>query len=421
MSVLLVNAKLKNIATELYPPLGIGYLASVLRNENISVSILDMAIDMVTDIDNIISKYEIIGIYFNTANYSEALSIARKAKKLGKMTILGGPHASFNAEECMLHREVDYILVGEGEKCFLNLVKKLLYKQPVDNVPSLVYRKNEKIIFNKMESLIDDLDSIPFPARDLIPMTAYRSHTNDTSIIASRGCPYSCKFCAGTLMGRHMYRKRNEKFVIQEIIEIVSKYGFERITFFDDIFTADRNYVLNICEQLKKEQLGIKFSCQTRVNYIDNELLKNMREAGFDKIFFGVESGNQNILNMYDKKIKLSNVEQAVEQCKKNNIRPFLSFIIGLPEDTKETIIDSINFAIKLQVNDVWFQPFTPFPGTIAFKEALENGLINKRDFIENENYNLRTVVTGTKYLSIEEVRQLYIEAILSVYNGELK
>lgn len=416
MSIILVNAGMKNVTTEYYPPLGLAYLAAQLRLEEIPVKILDLVIEPEKEVRKEISAYNFVGVYFNTVNLQEALEVVKVAKEEGKITILGGPHASFDYLVCMEHKEVDYIIRGEGENVLPILVKKLLNGDNVEDINSLVFRdKENNIRVNELENLIEDLDSLPLPARDLLPMNRYLEKNSDTSIIASRGCPYHCDFCVGTLMGRNRYRRRSVQSIIAEMDEVINIYKFSRITFFDDIFTIDESFANELCENIKKQKWNIKLSCETRVDRVNEKVLRNMAEAGFDRLFFGVESGHQEILNKYNKGTKLEDVRTAVQICKNVGIAPMLSFIIGLPEDTEETIVQTIKFACDLQVSKVWFQPFTPFPGTKAYEEAKENGLIES---IKPEYYNLRTVVIGTKHLSKNEIEKLYFKAILSVYDN---
>ncbi len=419
MRVLLINAPLWNLTTEFYPPLGIAYLAAVLRHQNHEVAIVDMVIEPHADLDIIVPRYDIVGVYFNTVNFAEAIECIKIAKRYNKITIMGGPHASFNVTECMNFDEIDYVVLGEGEKCLASLLNRINCNQEVIDMHSLVYRKNGEVIINPLEDLIGNLDEIPFPARDLLPMKEYRLKTNDTSIIASRGCPYRCKFCAATLMGRNRYRRRSVENVVREMEEIVNEYGFERMTFFDDIFTLDKQFVTNLCKAIIAKDFHIGLSCETRVDCVNRELLMTMRSAGFDRIFFGVESGCQDILDKYNKGTTISQIKDAVHLCKDLQIIPILSFIIGLPDDTEDTIIETIDFAISLNVRNIWFQPFTPFPGTEAYNEATSNNLLKAdTDGIIFEDYNLRSVVMGTKYLSRKQVEQLYLRAILSIQRG---
>lgn len=418
MKVLLINAPITEFTVQYYPPLGIAYLAAEIRRQGYDVVIADMVGNSDMNLADVIMTCDIVGVYFNTMNFSEAIECLKLAKKYSKITVVGGPHASFNIESCMNFKEIDYLIIGEGERSSSKLINGIALGSDLSNIPSLVYRKNAQLVINRLEELISDLDSIPFPARDLLPMNLYRMKSNDTSIIASRGCPFKCKFCAGTLMGRNRYRRRSVRNVIQEINEVVTKYEFNRLTFFDDIFTLDRSFVIELCHAILECGYRLGLSCETRVDCIDRELLSIMKSAGFDRIFFGVESGSQDILTRYSKGTTLWQIEEAVTICKELQITPVLSIIIGLPEDTEETIVETIKFARKLDVRNIWFQPFVPFPGTEAYTEAANNGLL--AEDLALKSFNLRSVVIGTKDLSKKQVQQLYLRAISTIHGGML-
>lgn len=415
MNVVLINAGLSKVNTEYYPPLGIAYLAAVLRDSDYSVKILDMVIEKEKIISNEIEDCDVVGIYFNTVNVTEAIEISKVAKREGKIVIWGGPHVSFNYRECFEQFAVDYIIIGEGEKAIISLMECIQGVRKIEDVRSLVYRNDKELVVNELENLIEDLDMLPLPARDLLPMNEYSKKTTNTSIIASRGCPYHCSFCAGVLMGRNRYRRRSVESIIQEMDEVINTYGFKRITFFDDIFTIDKKFVLDLCDEIIKREFRVELSCETRIDAVDDNVLCAMRKAGFDSIFFGIESGSQRILDIYNKKTDIAGIILAVELCKKNGIAPQLSFIIGLPDDNEQSIRETIMFAKKLDVNKIWFQPFSPFPGTAAYEDCIKYGLITEKS-LDYEKYNLRSVVIGTKYLSKQMVEQLYMEAIMSVY-----
>jgi len=313
-------------------------------------------------------------------------------------------------KEC---KSIDIIVRGEGELTTVDLAKK----NDLSTVKGITYRNNGRIISNPDKGLIADIDKIPFPARHLLPMNLYRSSTffnihgskGHTTLITARGCPNKCVFCSSSHFWGKL-RMRSPENIVAEIEEIITKYGIRQIDFVDDTFTLSKKRVNKICNMILERDLDIKWVCSSRVNTITEETVKTMKKAGCYGIVFGIESGNQDILNRINKNVTLDQSRNAVQLSKKEGLITVGDFMIGLPDDTLETVTQTINFAIKLNPDRALFSMTTPFPGTTLYNEYLEKGL-----FKDNLTWDEFSLHSGTKFrnenLTAQEIEKSYLKA----------
>ncbi|WP_159050317.1 B12-binding domain-containing radical SAM protein [Streptomyces cellostaticus] len=415
MRVLLVNAPTPGYALQPYPPLQLGYLAAALRaSGRHDVEILDLGIEEQTDTETTarMQGFDAVGLYFVTMNWREGLRLAALAKQLGLPTMAGGPHAGLVPEETLRHGSLDFAFVGEAEVSLVRLLDALESGAPPTEVPGVVVATADGPRRHPQRAPRPDLRTLPWPARDLIPMSRYREVSDDTSALASRGCPYPCSFCAIRVMSNASYRRRAAKDFVAEVRHVQRTYGFDRFTFFDDIFTIDRRYVLALCAEMKASGLDITWSCETRVDRLDPEILTAMRDTGCYRIFFGVESGNQRILDSISKRTRVQQIKDAVSLTRGAGIRTVMSVMVGTPDDDAETIRDSIRLTRELESDEVWFQPFAPFPGTAIIPRISD--LLDDDWMDMYHRLDLRSPVMRTRHLSLEEVKSLYLEAVMS-------
>ena len=415
MRILLINAPTPRYTLQPYPPLQLGYLASALRETGRhEVDILDLGIERHTD-EAIVARmrgFDAVGLYFVTMNWHEGIRLARLAKEQHLPTMAGGPHAGLVPEEVLRQGALDYAFVGESEVSVVELLDALERGRPTTDVPGVVVATPEGPRRHPERARRPDLRTLPWPARDLIPMARYREVSPDTSAISSRGCPYPCSFCAIRVMSNASYRRRDPGDVVAEVAHVQRTYGFDRFTFFDDIFTINRQHVLALCAQLRDKRLDIAWSCETRVDRLDPEILAAMRAAGCDRIFFGVESGAQRILDSISKRTKVQQIKDAVTMTRAAGIRTVMSVIVGTPDDDAASIRESIALTRQLDSDEVWFQPFAPFPGTDIIPQIQD---LLDRDWIDMyPKLDLRSPVLPTRHLSLEEVKALYLEAVIS-------
>jgi len=377
----------KNVKVGHYPPLGIMYIASyLLAHSKHKVEILDMMLGNWTERDLIKEimdrKPDIVGVSVTSFTIFAGKEVCRIAKKAdgGIKTVLGGSHATIYPDETLNLKEVDYIVMGEGEEYFTRLVDSIEKGvPPVFN--GIGYKKKGVPHIKRDFKLVENLDSLPFPARQLTDYKRYFSLLGKkkvtTSIMTSRGCPFSCNFCFNQYNGR--YRQRSIMNVISEI-ETCLKLGISEFFFFDELFTLNRAKVLEFCDEIMKRKLKIVFDLRSRVDTIDEETLRRLKLAGCERIQYGVESGTQEILDRMNKRISLEKVRNVVGLTKKIGITTLLDFMYAYPGETKEQIRKTIDFAFDLDPDYVAFYPTTLMPMTKIYYDALKNGFL-KTDF----------------------------------------
>lgn len=385
------------------PPIGLAYIAGVLQSNRYDVKILDAEasnLNLAQTADRIVAeKPDMVGMTCTTPLINISLKIARKVKeKLPSVKIvLGGPHITALPLENLNKEEVDYIILGEGEYSFLELVEALASKKDVGKIKGIGYKDQSGAHFST-RPLIENLDEVPFPARNLLgDYFKDCSGRKFTLMISSRGCPYRCIFCGSSITFGNKTRFRSPKNVISEIKDIGNR-KIKEITFNDDTFTLNKKRTIEICKGICKEGLQIPFICSSRVNTIDGERAKWLKKAGCYQISFGVESGNQGILNLMKKGITLEQAEKAILLTKKEGIETYASYVIGLPGESKETIQQTIDFAKKLDTDYAQFSIATPFPGTELWsmaKEKIKDMNFSKFTWYYSPVFEIEGMTTG--------------------------
>ncbi|MBN1405768.1 MAG: B12-binding domain-containing radical SAM protein [Candidatus Omnitrophica bacterium] len=362
------------------PPLGLAYVAAVLESAGYDVRIIDaMASNLIADdIRQIFQKEkpDIVGVTSMLSNLKGALEAARLAKEAGAITVIGGPLLSLYPKQTLSYDVLDYGVIGEGEYPMLELVKALEQKLNLSSVPGLVYKENGVVKAND-PYIVSDLDKLPLPARHLLPIDKYSSIINHhpiTTMIASRGCPYKCGFCVKGPSDKKC-RFRDPKKVVDEMEMLVKKYKIKEIMFYDDTLTSNRRFVFNVCNEIVKRNLKVRWESPTRVDCIDAELLRLMKKAGCIRLRYGVESGDERILKIMNKGIDLRKVKEAFRLTRNIGIETFAYFIIGYIYDTEESMSNTISFARTLNPDFAMFTIATPYPTTslqeLAVKERL--------------------------------------------------
>jgi anaerobic magnesium-protoporphyrin IX monomethyl ester cyclase len=392
MKILLIRTQFRGYFDEYTaPPLGLAYLSSTLEKEKNEVKILD---GWVEDLDKLLPKTikefnpELIGFSGLTVDINRTFGVIEKTKRLAPNTpiIFGGPHASMDPINSLKNNKaIDMVIVGEGEKTILNIIDYLKKKQNIKNLKGVYYRDKNEIKFNGPAELITNLDKLPFPSRHLLHMGKYKPSPKEhkrfpgTDMITSRGCPYQCAFCFKQVFG-NKYRSHSPEHVIKEIKELISKYGIKDIFFRDDTFTIDKERVIKICDLIKKHNIDITFTTLARVDRLDFEVLKRMKEAGCWKILLGIESGNQKSLNLLRKGITLEQVKTAVDYCKKLKIETDGFFILGIPGESKKDAKKTIKFAKSLGLDFAQFYICTPYPGTHLYQLSKKYGELHIKE-----------------------------------------
>ncbi|MFA5400520.1 MAG: radical SAM protein [Dehalococcoidia bacterium] len=356
------------------PPLGVTYVAAACEQAGCEVRIFDYIVRRYTkeklaaELDEFAP--DVVGATSVTMNFKGAAAIIKDVKRHNPaiITMMGGPHISYDwANTLINYPEIDLIVVGEGEDTLLELLPVIRDHVAWDKVKGIAFRKDGRAHFTGARGFIEDLDTLPVPARHLLPVSRYLALGFPVSIITSRGCPNRCIFCLGRRMVGHKVRYRTPRLIVDEIEDIIA-YGFTRINIADDLFTSNKVRVQAFCDELKLRGIKIAWSAFARVNTVDVEVLSIMREAGCDTVSFGIESGNAEMLKRVKKGITLEQAVKAVQACKKSGINAFASFVIGLPGESPQTMADTRTFAEGLGI-DCGFHLLAPFPGTTIREE----------------------------------------------------
>jgi len=343
----------------LWPPMGLAYLASNIKGDY-DIKILDLEIN--SNLEEMVKSFkpDFVGVSFTTPLYNQAMELFGKIKIINPdiWTIAGGPHPTTLPESVISNKNVDTVIVGEGE------------------VAINIFLKKPKKGVLKREPLIKNLDTLNFPARDLLENEKYlfsvpkKGIVPLTSFMSSRGCPFLCTFCSQHLMFGRRMRYRSTKNCIDEIKEIKEKYKISHLSMLDDTLGLDKKRTYELCDAIIKEKLDITFEGYTRVNVITKELLEKLKAAGLNRLSFGVESGNQEILNAIKKGINLEQIKKAYELTDAAGIETRMSIIFGLPFETEKTIKKTIKFMKSLKCKQAYVNIGTPFPGTEFYENA---------------------------------------------------
>ena len=422
MKVLLINppynsSKYKFIGL-VTPPLGIAYIAAVLETDGVQVRIIDApAVEM--DYETIKKEVEsyspdIVAVTSVTPTVNSALKVTQISKEAcpNSIIVLGGYHPTFTYQELLKHDYIDIIVLGEGEYTMLELVQTIQKGGDLRKVRGIA-SKNYK---TPARPVIEDLDSIPFPARHLLPMEDYKIMNMKFSIgtlISGRGCPYHCSFCASSAMHGQKLRLRSSESVVDEMEHLMDDHKAEMIAFMDDTFTLNKKRVYDICDGIEERGLDNYWGCTARVDTISEDLLKRMMDAGCITLFLGVESADQQSLDMINKKVTINKIKKTFELTKRHGVRTIASVVLGMPGDTRKSIENTIQFVKNLEPNYAIFSLATPYPGTDFYMNSRDENLIKTNDW---SKFNLLSPVMETVDCSLEELKKLQKKAFRSFY-----
>lgn len=415
------------------PPLGILYLAAILEKASISVKIIDAGLEKFS-IETTFEKIKtispkIIGLSVCTPDYKiiDKFTFLLKNKFPQIKIVMGGPHPTLDPEGVLSFPHVDYVIRGEGEYSFLEFCQAVLKNKEelLPNILGLSFKQNGRIIHNPDRPMIENLDELPFPARHLVPIMKYRNYGRVYKrkpvgvMITSRGCPMNCIFCAHEIFGRK-YRFMSAPRIVEEIKLLQTEYGVKEILFREDNFTANRKRVYEFCNILIKEKIDITWMCLADANSITEDMAMLMKQAGCWHIGIGVESGNQGIIEVLKKNIKLERVKKVFDFLHKIGIKTLAFFMIGNYIDSRETIEDTIRFANQLNTDFAIFTITTPFPGTELFELAVKNNLITNFDLSQLSNnpllFRQKQPILRTPYLTEKQLSWYQKKAILKFY-----
>ncbi len=354
------------------PPLGLAYLAAALEHAGVVVKILDYVIFPYTiegfqrELDRF--QPDIVGATAVTMTFDTAICLIQDAKRHcpNCLTVMGGPHVSFCAEDTLnAFPDLDMAVIGEGEETIVDISKELLHgkKKNWDTILGLAYRNAGIVVFTGKRPYAD-VNTLQPPARHLLALGRYRALGMPISMTTSRGCPYHCIFCVGRKMVGAKVRYRDPPSVVDEM-ESLSRFGFCQINVADDLFTANPRHCIAVCDEILRRNLTVRWTSFARVDTVSVEVLKRMKAAGCQAVSFGIESGNADILKIIRKGITRDQVIRAVEMCNEAELPPHGSFILGLPGETPDTLKETLAFGEHLKALGVsyGFHLLAPFPG----------------------------------------------------------
>jgi magnesium-protoporphyrin IX monomethyl ester (oxidative) cyclase len=452
MKVLLIHTYITSDSKEfiqtLSEPLGLISLATNIKKqfeEEVDLGILDLYADgynYVKDrgegritrgiseeskIINLIqeSNPDIIGIHCNFTGYAnDALEVARIAKKAlpNSVLVMGGAHASYDSENILKDFQfIDYIVRGEGEITFCELIKAVISGNNINNIDGITYRDNDgKVLMTPTRGLVEEIDTIGKPDRRYIDMKKYM-YLNSKSfplamkypvatIMASRGCPYNCIFCSTKNMWGRRWRGRSPNSIICEIEELIASYGIKEIVFYDDQFLVDKKWVVNICDLIIEKKLNISLSLPAGISVwiADKELLIKMKKAGFYRLNLPIESGNLNSLKFIRKPVKLKSVLEIIKCASRLGFWTSANFIIGFPYETKDEINETIDFAYKCGIDYPFFFIARPFPGSEMYDIYKSKGLLKNK--LETSS-SVFVAKGDTLYFTAEELTHMRSDA----------
>lgn len=396
----------------IHQPLGLGYLVSSLRKEfgfdHITFKIID------GNIEQEINKFkpDIIGITSVSQNYNRATHYAQIAKSYDLPVIMGGVHIS--ALPSTVTDDMDVGIIGEGEETIVDLFnlfeeKGYFDKNYLEKINGIVFRRNNKIILTQKRNLIEPLDKIPMPARDLLTIK------NSTYMFTSRGCCYKCTFCASSQFWDKI-RFFSAEYVVNEIKHLVEKYKVEKIEFWDDLFIADEKRVRQIVELLKKEDLlsKISFNCNVRSNLVNEKIVSLLKKMNVTNVGMGLESGSPTTLNyLKGGNICIDDHIHAINILRKYGIRPHTSFIIGSPKESRRDILQTLEFIKENRLDSFDVYVLMPFPGTLVWSYAKKRNVVSEDMDWEKLNVNFNVshdrAIILSENLTKDEIYKLFL------------
>jgi magnesium-protoporphyrin IX monomethyl ester (oxidative) cyclase len=437
-------------------PLGIAYLASAVRNAGYEVTCLDTVVEaphQENAISESISRFgltydqimdritawkpDLVGlscIFSNQWPATRELAKRIKAADPDVTVAAGGGHPTFMSELCMEDAPIDFIMRGESEESFVDLLNRVRKGRPIDEIDGLVYRDGDSIRTNPKINFIKDLDSIAFPAHDLLdperyfklalPMGYSMMSPRSVPVMTSRGCPCLCTFCSSThLWGKH-YRTRSPANVLRELDWLVDKFGIEEIKVQDDNITSNRKHAREIFQGMIDRPYRLHWNTPNGIAVwtLDKEMLTMMKDSGCFEITMAIESGNQTVLkDLIRKPLKLDKVREINRYCRELGISRFAYFIIGFPGETKKQIMDTIKFARELRLDMSAIFIYNPLPGSELFEECLKRGYITNESFFEIGNQYFSSVIDSDEWTAKELetlIRWEYLKNYLAFFRA---
>ena len=410
----------KSIAS--FPPLGIVYLATILEQADVEVSVLDQAAMGYTVNDTVNwverEKPDVVGFSALASSGRMAALLCERVKEKNPnvTTVMGNHYATFNAERILRkYPAVDVVVRGEAEETIVELASCIEDNEDLKQVNGIAFRQESGITLTPDQPLIKDLDALPFPNRKLL-RAEYHSlmaganiaPKKFTGVISSRGCAFSCRFCSCTTLTHNVWRARSAENTLEELKQLASE-GYKQLVFVDDSFTLNPKRVIELCRGIRKEKLDFDWICEGRVDSCSFEMLREMVAAGLRVLYFGIENANQRILDYYNKKTTPQQAETAVRTARKAGVDVIAgSFIIGAPDETRAEIQNTINFAKRIPLDIPQFNILGAHPGNDVWNEFVAKGLLNVDKYWET---GIAVAELAPKAVPLAEIRRMLNQA----------
>jgi anaerobic magnesium-protoporphyrin IX monomethyl ester cyclase len=393
------------------PPLGLLFVAGALEKADFEVQLLDNyhIRKPLEEVKQEVRRLEpeIVGITCGSVTYRPCIETAKAVKEVlpSCKVVVGGWQPSYMPESLLEHKEIDYLVRGEGEQAMVELATKISEGEDMSaiaKIPGVAFRHNGETVMTAPE-LIEDVDSIPFPARHLLQMSIYdraapyfdskpMDHMN-----VVRGCPHNCAYCETKKLWGSRVRAFSPARVVAEIEDLGQNYGTRGVYFVGDNFTINKKRTSELCNLMRKERLDVEWVCDSRVDQVSRELLREMKAAGCRTIWFGVESGSPRILEKLNKKITMEQTVRTFKLCKEEGIQIASSFMLGLPGETIEDMKATFKFARKLDPDWCQFNVFVAVPGSALYREVIEKKLYDRTEdfvtYVKTDEFDYETVV----------------------------
>lgn len=409
------------------PPLGLLYLAAYLEaHSDHDIKVIDSQVERLT-YDQLAERVktqapDVVGLTTMTLTLLDVMKTAETVKRVSPSTkvVLGGPHVHLYPDESIRLKNADFLVLGEGEEAFKDLLDSIDDKDRLSRVTGLVFEHNGQIVNTGIRPAIEDLDALPFPARHMVPYKKYSSLLAKgdcvTTMFTSRGCPFKCTFCDRPHLGNR-FRSRSPGNVVDELEECV-QMGIVEFLIYDDTFTVNRARVMGICDEITRRRLDIGFDIRARVDTVDDAMLAKLKEAGCQGIHYGVEAGTEKILKVLNKGIHISQVDEVFRMTRKHKIPVLAYFMIGSPTETRDDIETTFRVMRRLKPDYVHVTVLTPFPGTQIYKMGLESGVIKRdywREFAANPTPEFEPPHWG-EYFTREELNDFLVKGYKQFY-----
>jgi anaerobic magnesium-protoporphyrin IX monomethyl ester cyclase len=387
-------------------PIGLAYVAAALEKIGFQVDMLDNYL-LEKPIDEVKSELkrlnpEIVGITCSSATYSRCVETAKAVKETlpSCKVVVGGWHPSYEPESMLQHSEIDYVVIGEGERAMVELATHISKGEndgAIADIAGVAYRREGKTVKNA-QSFINNLDELPFPAWHLLPLHLYDRRIEFLSakpvdnMSIARGCPFNCAFCEIKQLWGTTCRTFSPPRILAEIKHLMANYGTKGIYFINDNFTIRKKETAELCTLIKKDNLDIEWVCDTRADLISRDLLKEMKAAGCKTIWFGGESGSPRILKKLNKTVTLEQTERALKMCREAGIQTACSFLLGIPGETAADMKATFKFARKIDPDWCRFNVFVAVPGSALYDEVMQKGLYDRIEdfaaYVKTDDFN---------------------------------